>query len=217
MKMDEDIKEILEEIKEKNEAYEECSENGIIENEYYKSHLLLNYITNLQIENKDNLKCIKSLKEQLESVINENQKLLETWHKNNDKNINLISENEYLKETNEEHRKINGQLQEENNMLKKELKNKPDCEWTLETKDGQIMTIIQSERIDMQEKLNKSNQKLFKENQKLVKVIEEMEKWLKERVNIYEYSTGNMNMAAAGTLEATLNKLIELKGGSNEK
>ena len=71
---------------------------------------LLDYITNLQEENKDNLKCIKSLKEQLESVINENQKLLETWHKNNDKNINLISENECLKETNEEHRRINGEL-----------------------------------------------------------------------------------------------------------
>ena len=75
--------------------------------------LLLNYITSLQEENKDNLKCIKSLKEQLESVINENQKLLETWHKNNDKNINLISENECLKETNEEHRKINGQLRKD--------------------------------------------------------------------------------------------------------
>lgn len=47
-------------------------------------------------------------------------------------------------------------LQKENEKLKRELKSKPDNEITLETKDGQIMTIIQSERIDMQEKLNKS-------------------------------------------------------------
>lgn len=47
-------------------------------------------------------------------------------------------------------------LQKEKEKLKHELKSKPDNEITLETKDGQIMTIIQSERIDMQEKLNKS-------------------------------------------------------------
>ena len=50
-----------------------------------------------------------------------------------------------------------------------------------------------------------------KENQKLNKIIDELEKWLKEKINRYEYSTGNMNMAAAGTLKATLNKLTELK------
>lgn len=49
--MSDEIKEILEELKEKNETYKECSENGIIENEYYKSHILLDYITNLQQEN----------------------------------------------------------------------------------------------------------------------------------------------------------------------
>ena len=48
--MKDEIKEILEELKEKNETYKECSENGIIENKYYKSHLLLDYITNLQEE-----------------------------------------------------------------------------------------------------------------------------------------------------------------------
>lgn len=52
----------------------------------------------LQQENEDNLKCIKSLKEQLESVIKNNQELLEKWHKNNDKIVNLISENERLKQ-----------------------------------------------------------------------------------------------------------------------
>lgn len=52
---------------------------------------------------------------------------------------------------------------------------------------------------------------LQEENQKLNKIIDELEKWLKERINRYEYSTGNMNIAAAGTLNATLNKLAELK------
>ena len=52
---------------------------------------------------------------------------------------------------------------------------------------------------------------LQEENQKLNKIIDELEKWLKERINRYEYSTGNMNIAAAGTLKATLNKLTELK------
>lgn len=51
--MSDEIKEILEELKEKNETYKECSENGIIENEYYKSHILLDYITNLQQEKED--------------------------------------------------------------------------------------------------------------------------------------------------------------------
>ena len=59
---------------------------------------VIDYITNLQQENEDNLKCIESLKKQLESVIKNNQELLEKWHKNNDKIVNLISENEKLKD-----------------------------------------------------------------------------------------------------------------------
>lgn len=48
----------------------------------------------LQQENEDNLKCIKSIKEQLESVINENQRLLKQWFENNDKIVELIGEKE---------------------------------------------------------------------------------------------------------------------------
>lgn len=59
---------------------------------------LLDYITNLQQENEDNLKCIKSLKEQLESVINENQRLLKQWFEDNDKTVKLVSEKEYYKQ-----------------------------------------------------------------------------------------------------------------------
>ena len=62
-------------------------------------HRLLDYITNLQQENKDNLKCIKSIKEQLESVINENQRLLNKWFENNDKMVELIGEKEVYNES----------------------------------------------------------------------------------------------------------------------
>ena len=71
-------------------------------------------------------------------------------------------------------------LQEENERLKKELFSKPDNEITLKTTDGQTMTIIQSERIDMQEKLNKSLEEMYKKyndyksrNEKAIEFIEE--------------------------------------------
>lgn len=44
--------------------------------------------------------------------------------------------------------------------LNKELLSKPDTKLTLETEDGQKLSIIQSERIDMQEELNKSIERL---------------------------------------------------------
>ena len=47
-------------------------------------------------------------------------------------------------------------LKKENKYLKQELKNKPDAKYTLTTADGKEFTIIQSERIDMQEELNKT-------------------------------------------------------------
>lgn len=59
-------------------------------------------------------------------------------------------------------------LQEENEMLKLEIErlndvlvHKPDEKITLKTNDGQEMFIIQSERIDMQEELNKANMELM--------------------------------------------------------
>lgn len=51
---------------------------------------------------------------------------------------------------------------EEIQRLKNELLSKPDNEITLTTKDGQELTIIQSERIDMQKKLNKSLEEMYK-------------------------------------------------------
>lgn len=59
------------------------------------------------------------------------------------------------------------EILEENQELKRKLKNKPDTEITLEDNKGNIYTIIQTERVDMQGKLNKSIQQLLKENQEL--------------------------------------------------
>ena len=76
------------------------------------------------------------------------------------------------------------QLKEENKQLKEELKNKPDTKWTLTTKDGKELTIIQSERIDMQEELNNTITKLFNQLKNKDSIITELEEWLKEtRIN----------------------------------
>ena len=64
-----------------------------IDRRYYK-----NEYERIKQENEDNLKCIKSLKEQLESVINENQRLLKQWFENNDKTVELIGEKENYKQ-----------------------------------------------------------------------------------------------------------------------
>ncbi len=73
--MKDEIKEILEELKEKNETYKECSENGIIENEYYKSHILLDYITNLQNGFKSTVEELCETTEKLEILQEENERL----------------------------------------------------------------------------------------------------------------------------------------------
>lgn len=59
-------------------------------------------------------------------------------------------------------------LQQENERLKLEIErlndvlvHKPDEKITLKTQDGKEMFIIQSERIDMQEELNKANMQLM--------------------------------------------------------
>lgn len=58
-------------------------------------------------------------------------------------------------------------LKAENQKLKLMLKNKPDNEITLQDDKGTKYTIIQTERIDMQEKLNKTIQELLSNWNKL--------------------------------------------------
>ena len=69
-------------------------------------------------------------------------------------------------------------LLEENKQLKAELKNKPDTEITLRDDKGNEFLLIQTERIDMQERLNKTIQRLFDNWNKL-----------KEYINIKLYNT----------------------------
>ena len=62
---------------------------------------------------------------------------------------------------------LSEQLQQENRLLKNELKNKPDTEITLQDDKGNKFMLIQTERIDMQEELNKTIQILFNNRNKL--------------------------------------------------
>lgn len=59
------------------------------------------------------------------------------------------------------------ELQQENLSLKNELKSKPDIEITLQDDKGNYFYLIQSERIDMQEKLNKTIEELLNNWNKL--------------------------------------------------
>lgn len=67
---------------------------------------------------------------------------------------------------------LSEQLQQENRLLKNELKNKPDTEITLQDDKGNKFMLIQTERIDMQEELNKTIQKLFNNWNKLKEYID---------------------------------------------
>ena len=59
------------------------------------------------------------------------------------------------------------ELEKENKQLKSILKSKPDTEITLQDDKGNKFILIQSERIDMQEKLNKTIERLFNNWNKL--------------------------------------------------
>ncbi len=127
------------------------------------------------------------------------------------------SENDFLLANNEIKLLLNyiTNLQEENQKLKEQLNCKEYFSSTM-PEDTEFVILTKNNYDRQQKDLALENIELKQENQKLVKVIDELEKWLKEKINRYEYSAGNMNMAAAGTLEAILNKLTELKGGSDE-
>ena len=73
------------------------------------------------------------------------------------------------------------QLQQENKTLKNELKNKPDTEITLQDDKGNKFMLIQTERIDMQEELNKTIQKLFNNWNKL-------KEYIKQEPTLYFYN-----------------------------
>ena len=59
------------------------------------------------------------------------------------------------------------ELQQENKQLKSMLKNKPDTEITIQDDKGNKFALIQTERINMQETLNKTIERLFNNWNKL--------------------------------------------------
>jgi hypothetical protein len=62
-------------------------------------------------------------------------------------------------------------LQQENKQLKSILKSKPDTEITLQDDKENKFVLIQSERIDMQEKLNKTIERLLNNWNELKKLL----------------------------------------------
>jgi hypothetical protein len=62
-------------------------------------------------------------------------------------------------------------LQQENKQLKSILKSKPDIEITLQDDKENKFVLIQSERIDMQEKLNKTIERLLNNWNELKKLL----------------------------------------------
>lgn len=65
----------------------------------------------------------------------------------------------------------NAELKQENKQLKSILKSKPDTEITLQDDKGNKFVLIQSERIDMQEKLNKTIERLLNNWNELKKLL----------------------------------------------
>ncbi len=105
-------------------------------------------------------------------------------------------------------------LRIENQELKRELKDKPDTEITLEDNKGNVYTMIQTERVDMQSKLNKSIQQLLKDNQALKEQQKEFIKYLQEELNIQiqEESIGCEITNKKYILEGILNKYKDIIG-----
>lgn len=140
----------------------------------------------------------------------------------NDFNATNIEAIKYLLKENENLRADYGNksqverdlLRIENQELKRELKDKPDTEITLEDNKGNVYTMIQTERVDMQSKLNKSIQQLLKDNQALKEQQKEFIKYLQEELNIQiqEESIGCEITNKKYILEGILNKYKDIIG-----
>ena len=92
-----------------------------------------------------------------------------------------------------------------------ELKNKPDAKYTLTTADGKEFTIIQSERIDMQEELNKSILGLQQRIDKAIEYLNEYENIKAHKLELNE--NGFKDIVDFGFKE---NMLSILRGEDNE-
>lgn len=90
-------------------------------------------------------------------------------------------------------------LQQENKQLKSILKSKPDTEIALQDDKENKFVLIQSERIDMQEKLNKTIERLLNNWNELKKLLNQ-KYYNGERIDIKDI----------------LDKMQELEQGSDE-
>lgn len=73
----------------------------------------------------------------------------------------------------------------------------------LETEDGQKLFIIKSEKIDMQEELNKTIEKLQQELQRKDNIINGIEQYFFGELQLY---------GGGGIAEENYNKIIEIEG-----
>lgn len=134
----------------------------------------------------DHFNSIKELKQNVDTWIREGEMYWERWfslydlkallvyitnlqkRKITKKDVNkyfeenmCVSFDKFIENWDEQER-WSDYYKKENEKLKNELLSKPDSEITLTTEDGKKLTIIQSERIDIQEKLNKSLEEIYK-------------------------------------------------------
>jgi hypothetical protein len=207
--MNESIKEILE--------FDFETQGDRIEINEYERNILLNYITNLQEENKK-LKEKLNCKEYFSSTMPEDTEFVILTKNNYDRQQkDLALENIKLKETNEEHRKINGDLRKENKELKEKVDQyeNPD-DYTLfymwlDTRAKDKMKQMEHEVMSLKQHnamITKLSENIKDENQKLVKVVDGLEEYLKED----EWTSVNGVIA----VRLIKNKLTELKGGSDD-
>ena len=99
---------------------------------------------------------------------------------------------------------------------------KEDTKWRLRDIEGKEYIIIDSEKVDMQEELNKMIKKQMKERERLNNIINELEENMKDDVNMIEEGIShNTEYIYLGSVYQFLNnqldKIKELKGdGSND-
>lgn len=128
------------------------------------------------------------------------------WVAEDELKINeLQQENKILKENAENNDKTVDKVNWENMLLKNELKNKPDTEITLQDDKGNKFMLIQTERIDMQEELNKTIQKLFNN-------------WNKLKEYLYnQIPTDKTVLTKYIKIFEVLDKMKELEGSDNNE
>ena len=91
---------------------------------------------------------------------------------------------------------------------------KQDTKWRLRDSEGKEYIIIDTEKVDMQEELNKMITKQIKEIERLNNIINELEVFLKEGT---ELTTGcGITNEYIYAYENALDKLQELKGSGKE-